>query len=344
MLTPDLREVVRKYSGDELALWLWDPVAGKAFSGVVVQGKNVDEEARSTLDHLYSSFHRFFVRPESESKAERAHTPASPDDLQVLASRQGGETRRMLRALCTGADNVSPSADQKPQIFSWVATQMVFAACCPKVPTPLKRYVSRLITVYHNQIRTVRDGLMALGVSSGEGTFRTDLRGVFHSSDASDIKVTLTGEDVLCVLSDNAHARGGRKGQDYMHFVVLMWKVIPAIELRAMSQFKGDTHGLMDAKLWVPRKKLGDLTASFAVPTEEAFDVIGKVRCEGWTDACRIHDLISDGEPEEDEESRFSLMVLVADKMLEGKLSEKVRDDGERVVELEVHPTPLKKP
>ena len=336
MLPPEVRDVALGASSDKLALWLWDPRAGKAFSGIAVQGGEVGKHARSALDHLYSSLRRFFVRPESESISEHAHAPASPGEIQALASREGGETQRMMRVLCTGESELSPGAGGKALTFSWVAAQMVMHALNPKRPTPLSRYVSRLLTVYHRQIRTVRECLLGLGISSGEGTFRTDLLGVFRSSDASDINVTLTGEDVLIVLSDNAHARGGRKGQTYMHHVVLMWKVVTAVELRAISQFAGDTHGLLAVGLWEVRKKVKDLTVAFAAPSEEGFRVIGGVRTDAWVDAFRIsHLLATSSEHEVDEDSRFSMLGQVADKVCEGNISEKTTTGGERIIELE---------
>ena len=91
----------------------------------------------------------------------------------------------------------------------------------------------------------------------------------------------------------------------------------------------------MAEELWVKRKKLGELTPAFAVPSDDGYKVIGKLRSESWTDAVRIADYLADGEHEEDDDSRFALLVAVADKNLEGKISEMKRPNGERVVELE---------
>ena len=228
MLPPAVSKVVREGSGTKCALWIYCPLARQAFGGVVTMGAKVGENERSALDHFYAFLRRFFVRPEAASKAERAQAPASPDAIDVLASSVCGETLRMMRVLCTGVSQLLPGADRKPQLISWAAAQMVFSGCFPTVPTALRRYVSRTLVVYHRQPRTVRDCLVALGISSCEGTFTTDLRGVYHSNDSSDIGATLTSEDVLLFLSDNHHARGGRKGVNFLHMTHRMWKVIPA--------------------------------------------------------------------------------------------------------------------
>ena len=126
MLPPAASKVVREGSATKWALWIYCPLARQAFSGVLTLGAKLGENERSALDHFHAFLRRCFVRPEAESRAERAQVPASLGAIDVLASSVRGKTLRTMRLLCTGVSQLLPGAERKPQLISWAAAQMVF--------------------------------------------------------------------------------------------------------------------------------------------------------------------------------------------------------------------------
>ena len=280
-----------KEGSDTFCFWVWDPLAGKAYSGALSQITTPTAKSRASLDRLYSLLHRNVVVPASEDKEQRASRPESLKAVYNIVKSDEGEMLRMMRFLASGGEGMPGAAyfnsTEKAKLAAgpWVAGQVLLQCRFPNKPFGLQRLLSRSLVVHSKSHVVVREILRSLFLCSSECTFFTDLTAVFEAAPKTALMEAVGPQDILLYLADNIL---WRRLQDFWQWTHHLYKRITPEQLRELTQFPGDKMGLMRATLWEKRRTLADLalTQELVNATSEAsYEEIGKLRSVWWRKA-----------------------------------------------------------